>query len=284
MRCVADRAICDDGRVIVSPGGPSPIASLPNMRDLGGWPTADGRIVRSGQLFRSTDFSSLAADDVPTLERLGLRTLYDLRSAHEREAIPDPELPGATHIGLDVLADAQMSIPANIGAVLSDPKTVALAGEALSGGKARELIAGTYREMITLPSSVAAYSALFRGLLGDEPTPALFHCTTGKDRTGWAAASFLTLVGVDEEDVYRDYLLTNERLIPALKPIFDGFAAAGGDPELLVPVLGVDRVYLDAAFDEMRSQFDGIEHYFEAALGIGPLDQEKLRENFLVEP
>ncbi|MEO9326569.1 tyrosine-protein phosphatase [Gordonia aurantiaca] len=266
----------------VSPGAPSPIASLPNLRDLGGWPTADGRVVRSGLLFRSTDFSSLAVDDLPALEGLGLRTLFDLRSAHEREAIPDPALPGARHIGLDVLADAQMSIPANIGAVLSDPKTVAMAGEMLSGGKAREMIAGTYREMITLPSSTAAYAELFRGLLGDVPTPVLFHCTTGKDRTGWAAAAFLTLVGVGRDDVYRDYLLTNERLVPALKPIFDGFAAAGGDPELLVPVLGVDEVYLDAAFAEVTSRFGGMEAYFAQALGIGESDQAKLRDRFLL--
>lgn len=270
-------------RVTVTPGAPSPIGSLPNLRDLGGWRAADGRVVRSGVLFRSTDFSSLADDDIATLEGLGLRTMYDLRSVHEREAIPDPPLPGVTEIGLDVLADAQMSIPANIGAVLADPAVVAQADEVLSGGKAREMICGTYREMITLPSATASYSEFYRGLHGDAPGPILFHCTTGKDRTGWAAAAFLTLVGVGEEDVYHDYLLTNERLIPALRPIFDGFAAAGGDPELLVGVLGVDAGYLDAAFDEVRTRFGGIEGYFSEALGIGTGEQDKIRERFLVE-
>lgn len=270
-------------RVTVTPGAPSPIGSLPNLRDLGGWRTADGRVVRSGLLFRSTDFSSLADSDVAALEALGLRTVYDLRSVHEREAIPDPSLPDATEVGLDVLADAQMSIPANIGAVLADPAVVAQADQVLAGGKAREMIAGTYREMITLPSATAAYSEFYRGLLGDAPGPILFHCTTGKDRTGWAAAAFLTLVGVGKEDVYRDYLLTNERLIPALKPIFDGFAAAGGDPQLLVGVLGVDAGYLDAAFDEVRTRFGGIEGYFSEALGIGTREQDKIRERFLVE-
>ncbi|MBD0861606.1 tyrosine-protein phosphatase [Gordonia sp. zg691] len=264
-----------------TPGAPSPIASLPNLRDVGGWPTVDGRVVRSGMLFRSTDFSSLDAADVAPLEALGLRTIFDLRSAHEREAIPDPALPGVANIGLDVLADAQMSIPANIGAVLADPAVVAQADEALSGGKARDMICGTYREMITLPSSTAAYTEFFRGLAGDTPTPALVHCTTGKDRTGWAAAAFLTLMGVSKDDVYRDYLLTNERLIPALKPIFDGFAAAGGDPELLVGVLGVDAGYLDAAFDEVHVRFGGIEGYFDDALGLGADEQEKLRARFL---
>ena len=270
-------------RVTVTPGAPSPIGSLPNLRDLGGWRTVDGRVVRSGLLFRSTDFSSLTDSDVAALESLGLRTVYDLRSVHERDAIPDPFLPDVTEVGLDVLADAQMSIPANIGAVLADPAVVAQADKVLAGGKAREMISGTYREMITLPSATAAYSEFYRGLLGDAPSPILFHCTTGKDRTGWAAAAFLTLVGVGEDDVYRDYLLTNERLIPALKHIFDGFAAAGGDPQLLVGVLGVDAGYLDAAFDEVRTRYGGIEGYFSEALGIGTREQDKIRERFLVE-
>ncbi|WP_374609766.1 tyrosine-protein phosphatase, partial [Gordonia sp. (in: high G+C Gram-positive bacteria)] len=247
-----------------TPGAPSPISSLPNLRDLGGWRTGDGQTVRSGVLYRSTDFSALDTADVSAFESLGLKAVYDLRSAHESEAIPDPVLPGASNIALDVLADAQMSIPANIGAVLADPAVVAQADEMLSGGKAREMICGTYREMITLPSATASYTQLFRGLI-DGSTPALMHCTTGKDRTGWAAASLLTLLGVPKDDVYRDYLLTNERLIPSLTPIFDGFAAAGGDPELLVGVLGVDSGYLDAAFDEVDKRYGGIEGYFGEA-------------------
>ncbi|WP_055475770.1 tyrosine-protein phosphatase [Gordonia sp. HS-NH1] len=264
-----------------TPGAPSPIPSLPNLRDLGGWRTVDGRTVRSGLLFRSTDFSALDVSDVPALEALGLTAVYDLRSEHESEAIPDPVLPGASNIALDVLADAQMSIPANIGAVLADPAVVAEAGEMLSGGKARAMISGTYREMITLPSATAAYTRFFRGLLDDGTTPALVHCTTGKDRTGWAAAAFLTLLGVPADDVYRDYLLTNERLIPSLGHIFDGFAAAGGDPELLVGVLGVDAGYLDAAFDEVRTRFGGIEGYFSEALGLDAEDRRALRDRYL---
>ncbi|NED69939.1 tyrosine-protein phosphatase, partial [Streptomyces sp. SID10244] len=109
--------------------------------------------------------------------------------------------------------------PANLQNYFSDPATVAMATKELSGPKARELIAGTYRQMITLPSALRAYRAFHRGLLGEHESPSLFHCTTGKDRTGWAAASLLTLLGVSTDDVYQDYLLTNERLVPALKPV-----------------------------------------------------------------
>ncbi|NDZ95077.1 tyrosine-protein phosphatase [Streptomyces sp. SID6673] len=260
---------------------PSPVSTLPNLRDLGGWAAADGRTVRSGVLYRSTDFSSMATIDLAGFEALGIRTIYDLRSAVERTALPDPDLPGVADIHLDVLADSETAIPANLQNYFSDPATVAMATKELSGPKARELIAGTYRQMITLPSALRAYRAFHRGLLGEHESPSLFHCTTGKDRTGWAAASLLTLLGVSTDDVYQDYLLTNERLVPALKPVFDRFGAAGGNPDLLVPVLGVDAGYLDAAFDEVSATYGGIDGYFTDGLGVGPDDQERLRRLYL---
>lgn len=262
-------------------GGPSPISTLPNLRDLGGYSAADGQTVRTGLLYRSTDFSSLSHDDLAPLEGLGIRTVYDLRSVAERTALPDPRMPDVVEVPLDVLADAEQAIPANIGKFLGDAATVKFVTENLTADKGVELIAGTYRELVTLPSALAAYQSFFEGLAGAHSTPALFHCTTGKDRTGWAAASFLTLMGVDRDAVYHDYLLTNERLIPALKPLFDEFAAAGGDPALLRPVLGVDAHYLDAAFDEMTSRYGDITGYFAGGLGIDEAGQQKLRENFL---
>lgn len=270
-----------NGPMSVAPGAPSPIASLPNLRDLGGWSTTDGRRVRHGVLYRSTDFQSLATVDLPPFRGLDIRTIYDLRSAAERQARPDPALPEVTDVPLDILADATMAIPANLNTFLSDPATVALATKELSGGKARELIAATYRDLVSLPSAITGYQFFYRGLLGEYEQPALFHCTTGKDRTGWAAATFLSLMGVPRDDIYHDYLLTNDRLVPALKPVFDQFAAAGGDPQLLTPVLGVDASYLEAAFAEMTSTYGGIEGYFADGLGIGPDEQQELRSQYL---
>lgn len=265
-----------------APGQSIALPTLPNLRELGGWQTADGRRVRPGLLFRSTDLSRLSDADVAGVDKLGITTIFDLRTAAEREAAPDRRIDGAVEVPLDVLAGASMSIPANMGAILADPSTVARATEALGGGKAIHLVAGTYREIITLPSALHAFSQFFDGLLGAHQVPALFHCTTGKDRTGWAAASLLTLLGVPQDAVYREYLLTNSQLVPALKPVFDGFAAAGGDPELLKPVLGVESVYLDTAFDEVRSRFGGIEAYFADGLGIDANGQQRLRELYLV--
>lgn len=259
--------------------GPSPIDVLPNLRDLGGWSANDGRTVRSGVLFRSTDFRSVTGDAEQVLAPLGLRTLYDLRSAAEREDLPDPILDGVTEVPLDVLADDERTIPGNIGEVLTDPEVVR---QLSAGGQGMEMMAATYRSFVGMESAHAAYRRFYLGLLGDDHGPALFHCTTGKDRTGWAAASFLSLMGVASDDVYDDYLATNDRLLPSFAPLFDKFASHGGDPAILRPLLGVDRSYLDAAFDQVAQSYGDVPSYFADALGIDANAQNALRDRYLI--
>ena len=74
-----------------------------------------------------------------------------------------------------------------------------------------------------------------------------------------------------------DYLLTNRDLLPALQPYLDRFEAAGGDPALLTPVLGVETIYLQTALEELRTRFGTIERYFSQALGIDDRAQQQLR-------
>ena len=133
-----------------------------------------------------------------------------------------------------------------------------------------------------LPSALRAYRAFYRSLLDeDRHGAALFHCTTGKDRTGWAAATLLTLLGVSEADVYDDYLQTNVDLLPALEPVLQRAEAQGVERELLLPVLGVRESYLAAAFAQMREQFGSIQEYAHEGLGLSAGDERRLRELFL---
>lgn len=258
--------------------------SLPtvnNLRDLGGHATTDGRVVRRGQVFRSAALDKMSDDDSRALLGLGVRTIYDLRSAAEVEASPDPAVADVTSVHLDVLADAEaISVPANLDKVLSDPEIVAAANQRLAGGEGVAALIASYRELVELPSARTSYRALFRGLLA-EADAGLIHCTAGKDRTGWAAASFLTLLGVERDAVYHDYLLTNDLFLPAIAPVFEGFAAAGGDPDLLRPLLGVQEAYLDAAFAAVADGYGSVDGYFTEALGISPDEQQALREKYL---
>ena len=265
---------------VVEPGASIPLASLPNLRDLGGWPTKDGGRVRSGLVYRSTELGKLAGDDVAAVDGLGLRTVFDMRTEAERSAEPDRLPHGAELAVIDVLADSSGAAPAQLIKVLGDP---AAATPLLGDGKAVKLFEHGYREIVSLPSALAAYRLFLLDLSQPEHRPALFHCTTGKDRTGWGAALLLMLLGVSDEDVMRDYLLTNSQLVPAMQPVFDRFQAAGGDPDVLRPVIGVEQEYLEASLDEMRQRFGSLEGYVTEGLQLGPEVLDALRAAF-VEP
>lgn len=247
-----------------APGTNIPVETLPNLRDLGGYRAHGGSQVKRGVLYRSVMLSRLSDADVRKLEDLGLRTIFDFRTAEERKASPDREI-GAREIGLDVLADRSGTGPASLLAKMDDPVAISTA---LAGGQGREMMLAAYRDLVELPSANHSYRSFFTDLATAETMPALFHCTTGKDRTGWAAASTLLFLGVDEEDVFHDYLLTNQQLLPALKPLVDQFASVGGDPAALKPVLGVDRSYLQTTIDLMTSTYGSIEGYMKEGLSL----------------
>lgn len=127
------------------PGAQIDIATLPNLRDLGGWPTRDGRRVRRNLLFRSTDLDGLDADGSAALARLSLRTVVDLRTAGERQARPDRLPDGATQIVCDVLADETDLAPAQLRKVLADPRHAA---DLLGGADATARFERGYRDIV----------------------------------------------------------------------------------------------------------------------------------------
>ncbi|MGB8986646.1 MAG: tyrosine-protein phosphatase [Candidatus Sulfotelmatobacter sp.] len=272
---VTTAAIAQD---VVAPGTSLGIASVPNLRDAGGYKTADGEVVRRGVAYRSNQLNPISADDMKKIAALGLKNDFDLRTAEERQAKPD-ELPaGVKNVWLNVLADAKGISPAEVDKLLSDPKA---ANEALGGGRATAAFVKTYREFITLPSANAAFRQLFVELGEKSQLPSLYHCTTGKDRTGWASAALLTLLGVPEDKVYEDYLRSNEYILPAYKSFIDRFVAAGGDPSIPQALLGSKAEYLQASFDQVKTQYGSIENYFDKGLGIDQAGQQKLRDRFL---
>lgn len=253
---------------------------LANLRDVGGHATRDGGRVRTGVAFRSTDLSRLAAVDTAVLERLGIRTVYDLRTEPERTSQPEVQnLPsGTAYVVADVLEVSPGGSPAHLFAKMQDIDAVR---ELFADGRSDDLFVDKYREFVMLPSARTAFRRLFEGLAGGDDVPALFHCTTGKDRTGWAAAALLLLLGVSEEAVMADYLASNEHLAEEIRGFLDVFRDLGGDPAWIEPLMGVRSDYLEAGLDEMRREFGDVEGYFGDGLGIDAAAQVRLRERFL---
>jgi protein-tyrosine phosphatase len=255
------------------PGQSLGIASIPNLRDMGGYKTADGATVARGLVYRSNQLYNISESDMLLLAKLNLKNDFDLRTATERNDKPD-ELPaGVNNIWLDVMADLPSSGPANLEALLSDPQT---ANANLGDGRAEDMFKTAYRHCISLPSALLSYRELFLALGDKNQLPALFHCATGKDRTGWAAAALLTLLGVPKEAVMEDYLRSNDYILPMYDSLIQRFVAAGGSPSIPTAILGVKEEYLNTAFDEMETKYGSIENYFAEGLGISLEEQTAL--------
>jgi protein-tyrosine phosphatase len=253
------------------------LPNVPNLRDVGGHTTRDGGRVRTGLLYRSVDLARATDAQAAALARLGIRAVYDLRTADERAIAPDRLPPGADLVVADVLAESPGSSPAAFGVILEDP---ASAERALGQGRAARFFVDTYRDFVATPGSRAAYRILFTELARPDGRPGLVHCTSGKDRTGWAAAALLLLLGVPRDRVMEDYLASNG----ALGPIFDPFVAAfrdrGGDPDLLMPLVEARPEYLESALAEVRATHGSIETYFADGLGIDGAGIAALRAAF----
>lgn len=269
---------CARSEMGTTPGQSLGIASVPNLRDLGGYGTSAGATVASGLVYRSNQLSGISPSDMERLAELGFKVDYDLRTAEERDARPDELPPGVEYVWLDVLADAPGAGPAMLERLMQNPEE---ANAALGGGKAEEGFQESYRQFVSLPSAKASFRQLFLSLGDQNQLPALFHCTTGKDRTGWAAAALLTLLGVPKDQVIEDYLRSNDYILSAYQHAIDAFVAGGGDPAIPPAILGVKQEYLEAAFDEMQTTYGTIESYFSEGLGIDAAQQQGLRDLYL---
>ena len=263
---------------VAKPGQSLGIESLPNLRDLGGYKTSDGATVAGKLVYRSSQLTDISEGDMKKLDNLNLKTDLDLRTAQERNPNPDQLPPGVNSIWLNVLADADQAGLAQLNSLMNDPKA---ANAALGGGKAEAVLKAMYRQFITLPSANKSYSQLFLTLADQKQLPALFHCTGGKDRTGWAAAAFLTLLGVPKETVMQDYLRTNDYVLPAVQKANAAFVQAGGDPSIPSAIQGAKKEYLEAALDEVTTKYGTIEQYFSEGLGIDASQQKALRDLYL---
>jgi protein-tyrosine phosphatase len=276
-------APCHDDPVTIQPK-PGTVIDLPgaaNCRDLGGWALTGGGTVRRGIVFRSTELNGLTDAGVDVITSLGIDTVFDLRTQSERSDAPD-RLPDAiNNVSLDVLADDPTSgaaMTGNMSQLMSDPKALEMQTKATP---ISQVMTETYRDIVNLASAINSYRSMYTAMAGSDQGPSLFHCTTGKDRTGWGASALLSFLGVAQDDIFEEYLLTNTEILPLTQPIYDTFAKAGGDPDLLKPLLGVDKAYLTAAFEEMSKRFGTIEDYFSKGLGLHDTTLDALRTKLI---
>lgn len=230
-----------------------------NFRDLGGYPTADGRTTRWRHIFRSNHLGHLTPEDIDVVRALGVRSAFDFRGAEERTA-------GICVV--DEIAVHSLPIEPTVVAALR----AELAKGALTAPVALELMRGSYRNYVR--HATHSFRALFGHLLEDR-APLVIHCTAGKDRTGFASALILHALGVPDDVIAEDYLLTNRHYKRDVSSVSDLPA------DVLDAIGSVNASYLEAAFQAIDSEYGDIEAYLRDGLKLGTAERTALKARYL---
>ena len=231
-----------------------------NFRDLGVYAGTDGRRMRRKRLFRSDHLGALEQPDVDAVAALNIGRVLDLRGATERTSAMCA-LPGVPVHSL--------AIEPTIVQVLTE---LVAAGQAITPADVVAHMRDTYRGFVLHNSH--RFAELFGHLL-ESDAPLVFHCTAGKDRTGFAAALVQRALGVSQDDVLHDYLLTNGRLKPP------GAVRYGLTLEVAQVLWRVQPEFLQASFEAVDEAYGGLEGYLRDGLRLRAPELERLHTLYL---
>ncbi|NQX90142.1 MAG: tyrosine-protein phosphatase [Halioglobus sp.] len=250
---------------------------IANFRDLGGYPTTDGRLVKWGILYRSGTLAHGTDSDLAGLAQLGLTAMVDFRSAVEKEEEPDrlpqpltfdvveiPTLDDGNKVMVEIMQRIESG---NFGDM--DPNRMML--------DANRQFASTFTPQ---------YRQFIRTVQATQGTPILWHCSAGKDRAGFAAAILLRILGVPEDIVLQDYMASSEHALEARKAhllllrLFRGREAA----DKMATLMGVEDAWLQAGFEEIDAQWGNFDRYVRDGLALSAKDVQILRDQLLETP
>jgi protein-tyrosine phosphatase len=237
-----------------------------NFRDIGGYPAAGGRRVRWRQVFRSDSLSKLTDADHLRILPLGIRTLIDFRLTSEREQQPNRLDPAAltrtveigfiTHGTLDMLR--------------------AVSTGTIDDNAIERAFVDQYRRFVT--DHAPEFSRALAYALDAENLPLVIHCTSGKDRTGFAVCALLLALGTPQERILEDYSLTNSYMRD-ISHFFGPYAPA----PLIRSVMAAKPNYLEAAFEQIRQSFGSVDAYLARALDLDDAKRSRLIELLTVD-
>lgn len=243
-----------------APSRSLPLTGASNFRDLGGYAGHGGRQVRWRRIFRSDHLADLTPADVAQVTELGLTRVCDFRGTQER-------VPQAC-----VLPQVKVHALSIEPTVVQGLKSLLASGQAPTVQDTVHLMEQTYRDFVLYNS--ARFAELFGHLL-ESDAPLVFHCTAGKDRTGFAAALILTALGVPKAVVMQDYLLTNDLYrMPHTSAPF-------APQEVLNVLWRVQPNFLEAAFHAVEAEYGSLQQYLAKTLGMGAPEMARLETLYL---
>lgn len=245
--------------------------TLVNFRDAGGLTTKTGQSVKTGKIFRSGEIVNLSPEDHQLFtDHYGIKTIFDFRGESEIVERPDDQFEDVEYINLDIMKDATGS----------NASQKDLLEPTFSADKQMTQL---YRDLILIPSSQKGYQTFLEKIASDGQ-PFIFHCFAGKDRTGVGAALILEILGVNQEDIFTEYLLTNKLRWEANQKILDEVAKQGGSPAQLKEIegmLSVKKEYLAEAYATMNEHYGSPVDFVKTGLGFSEGDLADFRKLYL---
>lgn len=266
---------------------------LINFRDLGGFKGLNGKTTVMDKVFRSDSLDRVSDKDIEILKNdLHIRYDVDFRRLAENAVFPDKEIEGIDYISLPLQGSDDYAIPAY------PHKEYDLKDKGLNGnvdflfhwdekGDAKEAMKRNYKTRMEDQFACLSYRKFFQLLLSLKDDEAVvFHCHDGKDRTGIVSMLYLGLLGVSEQDIEDDYLLTNECVKEKLnnrKKYFDEVIHLSKDDPMydsLLYLTGVHKMWLEEAMKVVRQE-GGYESYLKNKVGLSEEELLALKEKFL---
>ncbi|WEW60544.1 hypothetical protein PRK78_006031 [Emydomyces testavorans] len=250
-----------------------PFLTIPgvfNIRDIGQSTTGTPR-VRDNFLFRSGMLSFISdAGKIKLASDLGIRKIFDLRSAAEREKLRPPQI---DEVEIRWLAPAQ------------DPRPVVYSEFGGEDGGLKAML-DMYRDILV--THVPAFREVFEHIRDERDKPVLFHCAGGKDRTGVLTALILHIAGCAPDVIAREYTLTRIGVEPAREVILKDLLSEkfASDPTMSKGFAGLCSVNYETMIrflEDLEGSHDGgAEGYVKSSLGFSDEDVVKIKKNLTV--
>lgn len=259
------------------------VKGIVNARDLGGYKTDDGRMVKRGVLIRGASLAMAKDADLELLAALPVTKIIDFRADFEKKGKENRSLPGADYVCLPIQpiddGEASKEIAKQKSFKISKLIMIAAFNE-----KAKTIAKEMYPLMVMHPKCQKQFATFLREII-DTPEGAIyFHCTQGKDRTGLAAAFLLSALGVDRDTIIADFDKTNQVYAQDVRKYCRRVKFFGGKEEELAVVktfIGANTENFIHALDLINTEYGSMDAYLHNVLGLNDADFEILRGRYL---
>lgn len=249
-----------------------PIEGSVNFRDIGGYTTAEGLVIRPNLVYRSGTLSELTDLGVIQLAELGIHTIVDLRSIEEKDNAPDRLPSGVRYLHRPIADPSRM------------PRLRAVWTVFRQRNQLGQVLLDVYKRII-IDTNAHIIGELFN-IIAANQGPLLIHCTAGKDRTGLSIALLLKLLTIPDSTIISDYAISNQftdRFAQLIKRDLSMLSRVGLSDEQIRPIISADPAILTAALQHIDDQYGSLEQYLSTQTGIDTAKITHLRQILLTQ-